>query len=278
MIKVYLTKGLPASGKTTWAKNMVLENPNTYKRVNKDDLREMLDASKFSRNSEDFVLKIRDRIILDAIENGKHVIVDDTNLEQKHENHIREIIKGKAQLVIKDFTDVPVSECIFRDSIREKTVGKKVIQDMYRKYLHKDVKPPEFREHLETVIICDLDGTLALLNGRNPYDASTCENDILNEAVYFVIKHKPVIFVSGRTDKFRIQTEAFLAKHNLGHHPLFMRKEGDVRKDCIVKQEIYDNEIKDKYNVRFVLDDRASVVSQWRANGLICFQVDEGNF
>ena len=39
MVNVYITKGLPASGKTTWAKELVASAPNSYKRVNKDDLR-----------------------------------------------------------------------------------------------------------------------------------------------------------------------------------------------------------------------------------------------
>lgn len=38
MIKVIMTKGLPASGKSTWAKQLIEENPNVYKRINKDDL------------------------------------------------------------------------------------------------------------------------------------------------------------------------------------------------------------------------------------------------
>ena len=80
MKKVYLTKGLPGSGKSTWAKEMVSKNPNSYKRVNKDDLRAMLDNGKHSEDAEKFILNVRDSIILLALENGKHVIVDDTNL------------------------------------------------------------------------------------------------------------------------------------------------------------------------------------------------------
>ena len=48
MIKVYITKGLPGSGKSTWAKETVDKYPNSYKRINKDDLRAMIDNSKQS--------------------------------------------------------------------------------------------------------------------------------------------------------------------------------------------------------------------------------------
>jgi hypothetical protein len=57
-----------------------------------------------------------------------------------------------------------------------------------------------------------------------------------------------------------------------------MRKTDDNRKDCIVKKEIYETFIKDKYNVLFVMDDRNQVVNMWREQGLTCFQVADGNF
>lgn len=128
------------------------------------------------------------------------------------------------------------------------------------------------------IVICDLDGTLALLNGRNPYDASTCENDLLNEVVADIIKERNVILVSGREDKFRVQTELFLAKHGIKYMNLFMRKQGDFRKDSVIKREIYEQHIKDKYEVHFVLDDRNQVVQLWRELGLKCLQVADGNF
>ena len=57
-----------------------------------------------------------------------------------------------------------------------------------------------------------------------------------------------------------------------------MRQAGDNRDDRIVKREIYEREIKGRYNVRFVLDDRNKVVALWRDLGLPCFQVADGDF
>jgi hypothetical protein len=57
-----------------------------------------------------------------------------------------------------------------------------------------------------------------------------------------------------------------------------MRKEGDVRKDAIVKGEIYEKNINGKYNVLFVLDDRNQMVEMWRGLGLTCLQVADGDF
>ena len=279
MLKVILTKGLPGSGKTTWAKKQLAENKHQYKRVNKDDLRRMLDNSQWSGSCESFILDIRDKIILEALKNGKHVIVDDTNLHPKHEEHIQQLIKDKAILEIKDFTDVPIEDCIANDLQRLDSVGEKTIQRMHRDFLaNKIIKAPDCNPLLKTIIICDLDGTLCDNSHRNPYNASTCENDLLNKPVFDVIQGKDVIFVSGRHEKYRPQTEKFLNKHNIKYITLLMRKDDDNRKDNIIKQEIYETHIKDKYNVLFILDDRQRVVDMWRKNGLTCFQVAEGNF
>ena len=57
-----------------------------------------------------------------------------------------------------------------------------------------------------------------------------------------------------------------------------MRKSGDNRSDAIVKREIYETHIKDRYQVDYVLDDRYSVVRMWRELRLTVLQVAEGNF
>ena len=82
--KVYMTYGLPSSGKTTWAKQKIEENPNRIKRINKDDLRSMLDCNRWSKDNEKFILKVRDALIDLILGGGFDVIVDDTNLSPKH--------------------------------------------------------------------------------------------------------------------------------------------------------------------------------------------------
>lgn len=278
MLTVTLTKGLPGSGKSTWAKELLEQNPNSYKRINKDELRLMLDNGNFSKDSEKFVLKVRDSLILLALSEGRYVIVDDTNLHPKHEQHIKNLVKGYGKVEIRDFTDVPIEWCIKRDLARPVSVGEKVIREMHNQFLKPKVKAVEFIDGLPRAVICDLDGTLCLLNGRNPYDASTCENDELNKVVASIIKGKTVLFTSGREDKYREQTVKFLTRHNILYENLWMRKSGDSRKDSIIKEEIYNDHIKGKYNIEFVLDDRNQVVELWRSLGLICLQVADGDF
>jgi len=139
---------------------------------------------------------------------------------------------------------------------------------------------PAHNPNLPDAILCDLDGTIALIGDRNPYDAASCEKDLVNEPVRSILQTsgKAIVFVSGREDKFKPQTLAWLQKHDISFNGLHMRKSGDMRKDSIVKKEIYDEFILDKYNVAFVLDDRDQVVKVWRDLGLTCLQVDYGDF
>lgn len=282
MLKVIILQGLPASGKSTWAKKELADNPGKYKRVNKDELRAMLDGGKWSSDNEKFVLKVRDQIIMDAFLEGKHLIIDDTNLHPKHVERITDLCKGVATVEIKNF-DTSVDECIKRDSKRSSPVGKKVIQDMYKQYLQ--TKPPviEHNPNLPTAIMCDMDGTLALMQNRSPYDGARCNEDKLNYPVYHVLSRyfgtgMHVILCSGRSSEWRDITEEWLSVNGVPYTELLMRAEGDVRNDAIVKEELYNTYIRDKYNVLFVLDDRNRVVEKWREMGLTVFQVADGDF
>jgi len=146
---------------------------------------------------------------------------------------------------------------------------------------------------MQKAIICDIDGTLALKHdGRDWYDASTCDLDNINEPVQLVLNMAQfynlgsvkfeIIFLSGRQEKDREPTEKFLEKYMLDGYPLFMRTTDDFRSDTIIKRELYEENVKGKYEILFVLDDRNSekcpVVDMWRELGLPCFQVADGNF
>ena len=290
MKKVILMKGLPGSGKSTFAKKLVDDNPEQYKRINRDDLRLMFDNGFNSKSNETFIRSVRDLLILKTLESGKSAIVDDTNLSEKNLIRISQLVQQHNKLYIENVVvevkhiDTSLEECIKRDALREKPVGAKVIKTMQRQFF-KDA--PEYvtqNKDLPKAIICDLDGTLALMNGRNPFDASRCDEDLLNNPVANVlINYKrlgyKIILLSGREDKFTAPTLRFLENNNIEFDVLLMRKTADNRKDSIIKKEIFDADIRDKYQIEFVLDDRNQVVDMWRNElKLPCFQVYYGDF
>jgi hypothetical protein len=88
-----------------------------------------------------------------------------------------------------------------------------------------------------------------------------------------------VVYCSGRTDDARQATADWLAEHvGLPYAALHMRITGDTRKDSIVKREIFDADVRHRWNVIAVFDDRNQVVRMWRDLGLTVFQVADGNF
>jgi predicted kinase len=290
MKKVIIMRGLPGSGKSTLAKKLIDENPNAYKRINRDELRMMFDNGHYTKGNEKFIKRVRDLLILKSLEEGKHVIVDDTNLPDTTETHIRELVHhfnqehGDEVHVELMEMDVSLDECIVRDAKRENPVGEKVIRTMHSRFSVKDPKYLEQNKNLPRAVICDMDGTLALLNGRNPYNASACHLDLPNPPVVSLVRTLiasglKLILVSGRKDDCKEQTLVWLEKMEINYELLLMRGAKDMRKDSIIKRELFDNFIRDKYFVEFVLDDRNQVVDMWRKEiGLPCFQVYYGDF
>lgn len=285
MNTLIMMKGLPGSGKSFAAKKIVDDSRGEHKRVNRDDLRAMIDNGRWSRKNEEFVRKIRDLIIIEALNSCHDVIVDDTNLEPSLEVHFRQIAKEHdANFQIIDLTSIDKDLCIKRDLTRPNSVGSKVINRMYNQYIaHKET--PKYIEGAPDAIICDLDGTLALFGKENPYDRDFTK-DNLNVKVADILwtyytqaeSGLNIILISGRQDKAREQTEEWLRKYQIPYNALYMRETEDIRKDAIVKEEIYEERIKHKFNVLFVLDDRDQVVQMWRNLGLTCLQVAPGDF
>ena len=286
---VIILKGLPASGKSTWAEQQVKAQPNKYKRITKDQLRLMLDAGQWSSKNEKFVERARDQLILLALQEGKIPIVDDTNFSPQHEQRIRELVGDRAEVEVK-FFDVDVEECIRRDDKRPNKVGEKVIRDMYNKYLRPKPTPPVRDTSLPTAVVCDLDGTLAILNRDAIREQEKCYSDTVNFPVWKILHEMDrmhrIIFVSGRTGSAQIrkETERWLLD-KAGFYvdgsevSLFMRSDSDTRKDSVIKKTLYENYIKGQYNVLMWLDDRNQIVRMVRDElGIPCWQVNDGDF
>jgi predicted kinase len=280
---IIMLKGLPASGKSTHAKSLVAGG-HRYVRINKDDLRAMCHGT-YSAKREKQILKMRDAMIVAALQNDLIPIVDDTNLHPKHEARFREIaVTFNTDVQITEF-EVDVEECIKRDLARTNSVGEDVIRKMYRDFIMPKPEPQD--PALPQAIIVDVDGTLAIMGDRSPYADDKADIDTPNQPVIDIVNAAlaknpdlTLIVMSGRDEgRSRDVTLNWLRRHGIEPTLLLMRPAGDSRKDSIVKRELYETTIKGEYFVRFVLDDRDQVVRMWRDElGLTCLQVNWGNF
>jgi hypothetical protein len=176
----------------------------------------------YSKANEQVVLATRDSFITEALMQGKSVIVDDTNFEIKHYETIVKLADGynNTKVEIKEFL-TPVDECIKRDRDRVNSVGAKVIREMSEQYKWGQ-EIPEFLPvvqdpSLPHAIICDIDGTLAHMNGRSPYDYSKVGEDVVDNTILSLLKilsdSYDIVFVSGRPDSCEAQTFAWIVKH-----------------------------------------------------------------
>jgi len=298
MTRLLITRGLPASGKTTFARKL---QPQVV-RVNRDDLRVMLHGQRlFSQRAEAQVTHAQRAAVEALLRAHSDVIVDDTNLRAKTVRDWAELAaRLHATFEVHDFTDVPLDECVRRDAERaeEVRVGEEGIRRMHERYLagRRLPLPIPYVEpggpglvyepdlDLPPVVLVDIDGTVALMNGRGPYDWHRVGEDAPNHAVIAAVRAMhaaghAIVFCSGRDAVCRAETQAWLDLYvDVPYEGLFMRPEGDSRKDAIVKREIFDLEIRDRWRVIGVFDDRQQVVRMWRALGLTVFQVAEGDF
>lgn len=271
-LKLIITRGLPASGKTTFAKGWVAEDEANRIYIEKDDIRNHTELFKdgvydHKRGDEFVVIRERDRLISEALSQGKSVISSDTNLISKHILQMSNIAKEyDAEVEIKDFTNVPIKELLRRDKLRQHPVGEQVLRKMF----HENIKTLstflKFNPDLPFVVISDLDGTLTLgPKNRSPYDWSKVGNDDINLGISHIldgvknIDYCKIMILSGRDSVCRPETEAWLKKNCIDYDELYMRPEGDNRSDEIIKAEMIEEHIRNKYNILIWFDDRARV-------------------
>lgn len=291
-LKLLITRGLPASGKTTYARAWVDEDPKNRVLIEKDEIRKNTKlfeggAYNHKRGDEGIVLKERDRLIQDALSRGKSVISSDTNLVQKHITRMSNLArKHGAKVEIVDFLDVPLAEVIERDKKRPDSVGEQVIRRMF----HDQVKTmPTFLSQSPDwpyVVVCDLDGTLTTgPKDRSPYEWSKVGQDDINLGIAHVLdgikilNYCKIILFSGRDEVCRPETEDWLERHDIEYDELFMRPKDDNRSDVIIKSEMIENHIKDKYNVLIWFDDRVRVANMLRdVYGINVAQLGDPNY
>jgi predicted kinase len=272
MPKLTMLRGLPASGKTTLARQLVRETGNTG-RVNRDDLRAMLFDSAWTGKREEAVITC-EKAIAEALFNvGMNAVIDDTNLTAKHRAMWEDFAKQRGQHFECKNLDVDIVTCIDRDAAREKSIGEAVIT---RLAATGGMIPWGEKE----IILCDIDGTIA----DGTYREHLVQGETKNWDAYYALLHldapihitcawlreemedRTIVLISGRPDTYQRETIQWLDRWGIPYDYIFMRGGGDKRPDTLVKADIL--KLLPKEKIVCVIDDRPSVIRMWKENGL----------
>lgn len=144
-------------------------------------------------------------------------------------------------------------------------------------------------DNMKDAIIIDLDNTLCNCDHRKDFLKQRPVNfkgfsehlgeDIANEwCVKLINRFKDdheIIYITGRPEEYRDSTRHWFFEQRIviNSEVLFMRKDGDFRPDYEIKEDIYFDNIKNRYNIVFAIDDREAVVKMWRKNEIICLSL-----
>lgn len=294
--KLTIFRGLPGSGKSTEARALVqtlLKLGVTAINIDRDMFRL---ASGFgvapAGAYEETISNVQQTIIENGLLQNWCVIESSTNLNAKF---LKELVKFGAncgaEVEIID-VDTPLEVCIERDENRRLAgghfLGEEVLRSFANRVMPKGKFPPKPKlpERVSgelyvpdiskpSAIIVDIDGTVAEADGRSPYDYTLVSTDKPKQWVIDLVKGahangEHIIFMSGRDSVCRLDTIKWINRYVGSTHDydLFMRAEGDGRLDAIVKLELFNEHIRNNYNVRYCVDDRAQVIRMYRSIGL----------
>ncbi len=239
--KIILTRGIQGSGKSTWAKAWVAEDPYGRIRFNYDDIRSMGGVywpkdNKALERRENFLKTLKDDFFHRAMTEGYEVVCDNMNLNPKESAYFTKLINDfnekyefvrdyEYELEFKDFFDISVEECIRRDSMRPSPVGENVIRSTWKKYRNfilteVNKKQAELINNkvkispdLPNAVIVDLDATLCFNVKGRPFYGDGCaegiKDDVPCEKMIATLKSmKDVfyLFVTGREETPEIAT------------------------------------------------------------------------
>jgi len=292
--------GISGSGKSTWSQKEWKSNPTKTVIVNRDKIRELLFGfteaqmvNYYQREDlnklENQVTKYQDELISFSLRNGKKVIVDNTHLKQSYLNEYAKYDYPKKFILF----NTPNHVALERDKNRNRRVGASIIEKQLKQLnslLGKDFSFGEgifevdfdLKSENKTIvqctmlpkaIICDIDGCLAQMTDRNPYDWNRVYEDKVQEHIKNIVNFHfengyEVFIFTGRDGSCYGLTKEWLEDNGVKFHHLYSRKEKDQRKDSVIKEELFREHVMNKYYVELVIDDRMQVIRMWNDLGL----------
>jgi predicted kinase len=312
--KLLILTGPSGAGKSTWTRKFIQKNSN-WVRVNRDDTRRQLVGEltqDYYKNPqvkqlEKHVTYLQMDAIRHLLQHGYNVVADNTHLKKSFIQEYVDLFDHIAEIEVKHFV-ASAKTCKERVKERDGDIDTSYIdsqvsnaqrlqeddtlsfeaQDVFnacRSLLRLSKKAKKRKAY-----IVDIDGTIADCTGiRDPYDGDRCTEDRVIHNTIQVLKalkgnwlkriFNPVtiIYLSGRENKWRTGTLAWLKKHKVpfdGH--LYMRTTNDNRKDSIVKAELFYDYVAENFDVQGVFDDRLQVCHMWYKLGLFVFNVNQG--
>lgn len=282
--KAFITVGISASGKTFWAKQQ-----KGFTIICRDDCRRSILENRLNRKLENGELwgkwKFKDEHLVNemvdrsfeqiCVNAGWNVIFADTNLNVGRRDALKKKLEDHGYEVEVIVFDISYEDAVKRDNARPDGVGQSVIMKQWLQYQEmrnfgeKYHPTPGSRK----AIMVDLDGTLCLMKDRGPFEWSKVGQDDLNSVVYHIVRGfyqqgYEIVIMSGRDSVCRKETEDWLVKHNVPYTELHMRKENDMRKDNVVKNELFWANVAQRFDVECVVDDRPQVLREWIKIGL----------
>jgi len=282
--------GIPGSGKTT-LRNQLVAAGAVY--TNMDELRQAHQAvlKKEGRNKfEKFVAQKEQEDLKRLLSEGHEVVVvDDTHLTLKGIEHHERLAKDYGYVAEVVFLEdsFNFAMCHKRNTSRpvDQHVPVYVVEEMAERFLkvhfQYHTRDVVVKKDRQKAIVVDMDGTLAHMVSRGPFEWHRVGEDTLDEVVYELVKFykstgHTVLVTSARDGVCYEQTKEWLDRHAVPYDMLIMKPENDSRKDVIVKMELYVKYIHQKYDVKVAIDDRLQVCKLWRALGMKCLQVNHG--
>lgn len=294
---LFVVRGVQASGKSTFAKKWVSEKPLERARVNRDDERfSMFGKYVLPPELETKVTAVEHAKIEALLAAGMSVIVDSMNLRAKYLKPLLKMAsRHNVTVMYKDFP-VELDEALRRNASRDRVVPEEVLRKTYASFIRKgsfpkfpilEDFPVGFSEYisddsLPTAYIVDIDGTLAHMHDRGPFDWDKVINDLPNVPVIRLVKDLKaaghnILVTSGRDASCRQDTSFWLKFNGIDFDELFMRPEGNMEKDVLIKGRIFDENIRHSYNVLGAIDDRLQVCELWHEIGVPLFRVGDPN-